>query len=234
MKGRRQAMSDALISLSRDLVNYLKIKGSEVAHAGERALPNVIENVVAKSEWLQPFVESPIGVASDANYKRQMAVAIVKAVSAGQLPQMDANGIASLVDEGMTRLKLAYQVGMGVMDVSKASDILIDRAVGRTAAIVKNTINHLEQNAMMATEVGLPLLIDKAASAVCSTLTSVYPPAAALTPVIKAGAAYIKPKAVSAVKKGITVVARAARSLVSETVPKVTKWLQTKVRSIFS
>lgn len=227
-------MSDALISLSRDLVDYVQIKGSEVALAGERALPDVIENVVAKSEWLQPFVESPIGDASDANYKRQMAAAVVKAVSAGKLPQMDANGIASLVDEGMTRLKTAYQVGMGKMDVSKASDILIDRAVGRTAAFVENTINYLEQNAMLATEVGLPFLIDKTADVVCSALTSVCPPAAALTPVIKAMVAYITPKAVSVVKKGITFVARAARSLVCEIVPKVTNWLQNKAKSLFN
>ena len=123
-------MNEMINTVATSVVDNARIN---VAVMGLNPIVTLADEIFPQSEWLQPFLDSPINALNETDYKKTMAIAVVKAMSTGALPKMDAVGVASLVDEGMTRLKTAYQIGAGKIDAFKATDILVDHAVTRAA-----------------------------------------------------------------------------------------------------
>ena len=224
-------MNEMINTISTNVVDNASIN---VAVMGISPIVTLADEILPHSEWLQPFLESPINSLNEAEYRKTMAVAVVKAMSTRALPKMDAVGVASLVDEGMTRLKTAYQIEEGEIDVFKATDILIDHAVIRTASVVESVVDQAEEALHQAAPEAVSATIDHAATAISIGLASIYPPAAIVEPLIRGAAEYIKPHAVKSVQKGITKVAESTRRFIRETAPKAEKWLSNKAKSLLN
>ena len=153
-------------------------------------------------KFVQQFLDSPIGDASEAKLKKAFAAAVIMAQEQGTLPFSLADkspiAIASAIDEGLNRVKFAYKVSKEELDVVEVADKLIDATVARVVTV----------------ERGVPVVLDK----LCKVIAKVYPPAAVFVPVIKAAEKYIVPIAKMAVRKGLSVVAEGAKSFIRSTV----------------
>lgn len=159
---------------------------------------------------VQQFLDSPIGDASEAKLKKVFAAAVIGAQEQGTLPFSLADkspiAIASAIDEGLNRIKFSYKLSQEELDVVEVADMLIDATVARVVTVADKVI-----------ERGVPVVLDK----LCTVIAKVYPPATVFVPVIKAAEKYIVPIAKMAVRKGISVLAEGAKTVVRSAVKAV-------------
>lgn len=159
---------------------------------------------------VQQFLDSPIGDASEAKLKKVFAAAVIGAQEQGTLPFSLADkspiAIASAIDEGLNRIKFSYKLSQEELDVVEVADMLIDATVARLVTVADKVI-----------ERGVPVVLDK----LCTVIAKVYPPATVFVPVIKAAEKYIVPIAKMAVRKGISVLAEGAKTVVRSAVKAV-------------
>lgn len=165
------------------------------------------------TDYLNDDMDSP----KDWAMKKLMASAVNIAKAKGvklpfALKDSSPEAIASMADEGLTRVKTYYQLGTGKLSLKKAIDNLYDHAASRLAAA-----------AGRITEKYLPGIAEK----VCMAIGTVYTPAAVAAPAVKAFTEkYIAPaagrfvesgikKMASSVKERVTSVAHAAASKVA-------------------
>ena len=77
-------------------------------------------------KFVQQFLDSPIGDASEAKLKKAFAAAVIMAQEQGTLPFSLADkspiAIASAIDEGLNRVKFAYKVSKEELDVVEVAD----------------------------------------------------------------------------------------------------------------
>jgi hypothetical protein len=87
---------------------------------------------------IQEFLDSPLGDKKEIAMEKAYAAAMVLAKERGLLPNLpeSSHAIASIVDEGLTRVKANYQVGVGILDPEKAIDHIVDHAESRAIAYV--------------------------------------------------------------------------------------------------
>ena len=170
-----------------------------------------------ESKLLTTYLDSPLGSPSDVMVKKAMATAVAIAKKRGVttiVPTKNPMELAAAVDEGMTRMKVAYKVGKGLLDSTKAADEIIDRAAARVTAFTDKVI-----------EIGTPIVIDK----VMTAAAHVFPPVAVVAPIVKVAAPFIAKAAKTVVRAGVKVVATAAKSVVKTVVAgakKVGKWFK--------
>lgn len=152
---------------------------------------------------VQEFLDLPLNDPREGDLKKMFTAAIVMAEEKGvlpfELPDKSPVAIASLVDEGLTRLKVAYQTAKGMLDPIEAADALIDRIAVRSIAVADRVI-----------EKGVPL----AMNVLCTTLVKVWPPAAAVVPVIKSTERCVTVATKVVARKGIRMMADAAKTAV--------------------
>ena len=169
--------------------------------AGKLLEKDEIENL-REFKFVQQFLDSPIGDASEAKLKKAFAAAVIMAQEQGTLPFSLADkspiAIASAIDEGLNRVKFAYKVSKEELDVVEVADKLIDATVARVVTVADKVIVVLDN--------------------LCKVIARVYPPATVFVPVIKAAEKYIVPIAKMAVRKGLSVVAEGAKSFIRSTV----------------
>ena len=162
----------------------------------EEEIPHIKEFKCIK-EFLEQPLNSPEGVA----LKKVFATAVICANETGVLPfhlPESAEEVASLVDDGLTRLKVAYQQSIG----HKAADALVDRAEARAIACVE-----------MAVEVGVPILAEK-----LETLCLSNPKTALLTPFVRPVLTYVAEPVKKCVCEGIRCVAEVAKSTIHQAI----------------
>ena len=163
-------------------------------------------------KFVQQFLDSPIGDASEAKLKKASAAAVIMAQEQGTLPFSLADkspiAIASAIDEGLNRVKFAYKVSKEELDVVEVADKLIDATVARVVTVADKVI-----------ERGVPVVLNR----VCDLITMVYPPASVFVPVIKNAEKYIVPAAKVAVRKGLKYVAEGAKTVVRSVAKGVVK-----------
>ena len=165
--------------------------------------------LIREFKTVQEFLDLPINNKKEAILKKLFTSSIILAKNKGILPFNVSDSpveIASAVDEGLTRLKVAYQTATGVLDSIEATDVLIDRLAVRTITVMDKVI-----------EKGVPVILDK----LCMVMTKVYPPANAIAPIIKSAERYITIATKVVVRKGIHALAKAAKPIVQRTVTKV-------------
>lgn len=161
---------------------------------------------IREFDVVKKFLDLPIGDKCEVELKKMFAYSVIAAKSKDVLPfelPDSPVAIASLVDEGLTRLKVAYKTGKGELDVIEAADAMIDSLSVRIVTVADKFIDR-----------GVPVLLDR----LCMVMTKVYPPTAALVPYIKMAEKYINVSAKVVVRKGITVIAKAAKSVVRKAV----------------
>ena len=95
-------------------------------------------------KFVQQFLDSPIGDASEAKLKKAFAAAVIMAQEQGTLPFSLADkspiAIASAIDEGLNRVKFAYKVSKEELDVVEVADKLIDATVARAVTVADKVI----------------------------------------------------------------------------------------------
>lgn len=164
-----------------------------------------------ESKLMTTYLDSPLGSPSEVIVKKAIATAVVIAKKRGLTATVfakDPMELVAVVDEGMTRMKVAYKVGKGLLDSTKAADEIIDRAAARVVAFTDKVI-----------EKGTPIVIDK----VMKVAERIYPPIAVVTPIVKVAVPYIAHAAKVVVRAGVKVVAKAAKSVVKTVVAGVKK-----------
>lgn len=91
---------------------------------------------------LKEYMESTIDDARDGEIKKIVTTAFVKAKKLGvvkHLEDKDPTVIASIVDNGLTQVKMAYKIATGEINIPEAVDYLIDRTTARVEAVIKST-----------------------------------------------------------------------------------------------
>ena len=85
--------------------------------------------LIKEFKTVQEFLNLPMGDKKEVVLKKAFATAVTIAKDKGVLP-FEVNSseqIASLVDDGLTRMKVAYQTATGKIDAYQAVDALVDR-----------------------------------------------------------------------------------------------------------
>lgn len=174
--------------------------------AGKLLEKEEVENL-REFKVVQQFLDSPIGHASEAKLKKVFATAVIAAQEQGTLPFSLAGkspiAMASAIDEGLNRVKFSYKLSQEELDVVEVADMLIDATVARVVTVADKVI-----------ERGVPVILDK----LSMVIAKVYPPATIFVPVIKVAEKYLVPIAKVAVRKGLSAVANAAKSVVRSAV----------------
>lgn len=172
--------------------------------------------LIREFKCVKEFLDLPINDKKEAILKKLFATSIVIAKSKGLLPfevPESPEAIASVVDESLTQMKVAYKTATGELDSIEAVDVLVDRVAVRAVAIADKVI-----------EKGIPVVLDK----LCMVMTKVYPPAITVVPVIKHAERYITVATKVIVRKGIRTLAQAAKPIVKQVAAKA-KSIATKV-----
>ena len=165
--------------------------------------------MIREFKCVKDFLDLPMNDKKEGILKKLFTTSIVITKEKGQLPfELPSTPIeiASAVDEGLTRLKVAYKTATDELDSIEATDALIDRAAVRAIAVADKII-----------EKGVPVVLDK----LCVALTKIYPPAITLVPIIKASERYITIGTKMAVRKGINTLAKIAKPVVRKTITTV-------------
>lgn len=165
--------------------------------------------LIREFKCVKEFLDLPINDKKEAILKKLFATSIVIAKSKGLLPfevPESPEAIASVVDESLTQMKVAYKTATGELDSIEAVDVLVDRVAVRAVAIADKVI-----------EKGMPIILDK----LCMVMTKVYPPAITVVPMIKHAERYITVATKVIVRKGIRTLAQAAKPIVKQVATKV-------------
>lgn len=187
---------------------------SELQEAADDAGKKETASISVNSEKANQLLESLASSKSDTKLSKIVAAAtkIADATGAMKLAKNTVFDIASLSDETVTRIKVAYQVANGEIDIEEATGKFIDRAASRLITISEVVINK-----------GL----SKAVNTLSTVLVSAFPQAAPLVPLIKTTVAVFQPKLKEIAQKGISAVATHAKNVAS----KVISWAKNKVSS---
>lgn len=174
--------------------------------------------LIKEFKVVQEYLDLPVGDKKEVILKKAFATAVTIAKDKGVLPfEVDSSEqIASLVDDGLTRMKVAYQTATGKMDAYQAVDALVDRVAVRVVGVADRVI-----------EKGTPVVVDK----LCKAMSK-HPYTMALVPFVKAAEKYIAPVAKAAVRAGVAAVAKAAKPILKKAVDtakavgkKIMSWL---------
>ena len=175
--------------------------------------------LIKEFKIVKDFLESPLGDKKETMMKKAFAIAVTIANDKGVLPfpVKSPDQIAATVDDGLTRMKTAYQTSTGKIDVNQAIDVLVDRAADRAMVFADRAIDK-----------GVPFVVDK----LCEAMSK-HPKTAALVPMLKAAEKYVTPKIKDAVRTGIKATAENVKTSLKRAVEegkkvgrKIFSWLK--------
>lgn len=154
---------------------------------------------------VQEYLDLPMNDPKEGELKKLFAGAVTAAAESGVLPFVlpdnTAEGIASLVDDGLNRVKTAFLVATGGMSIEEAADAVIDRAAARVVALVDFALDN-----------------DIVGNALANVATAICPPAEALRPIIVKTVQHAAPAIKTAVRTVVPMVASAAKTAVKNVV----------------
>lgn len=185
-----------------------------------------IDNVkqFASSKVLREFLDAPVGSEKDTQVKKLMATAIHIANQNDclpfEVPSSDPIEIAKLVDEGLTRVKVAYQSGCGLLDPIEVADVLIDKAAARVVALV----DHAFESGMVNQA------LTKGSVALLTFLK--VPNAQAYAPIISNVISRVERPIQNFIKKGINYIAQSAKTTARKVVTSIKSFITRKVEAL--
>lgn len=158
---------------------------------------------------IQEFLDSPLGDKKEIVMKKAFAAAMVLAKERGLLPNLpeSSHAIASIVDEGLTRVKANYQVGVGILDPEVAIDHIVDHAESRAVTYVDAAFE-----SGMISEVATAGVV-RLAYSIPGIGPIIGPIAENYRPIIKSVIARVEQPVREAIKTGIHVVATTAKTI---------------------
>lgn len=184
--------------LKNDLANYVTLESSlldgDTVAGEDKATP---------MGCMQEFLDAALIGDKDTAMKKLFAAGIVMANDAGVLPfelsDDSPEGIASMVDDGLTRAKTAYKVAIGEITLEEVTDTLIDSAAARAMTVVDQVLDNPETSV----------------ETLCDAISVAYPPVAEAVqfakPLIKQVATKVAPKVKELVHTGINRVSQYAK-----------------------
>ena len=205
------------------------------------ALGKELSKSDAQTIWefkcVQDFLNSPDNSKQDNDLKKLFAQAIIASMQSGTLPfKMPENAspesIVSVIDEGLTRLKVAYQLENGLLeDEYEAQKIVVEHHAVRTVTLTEmlvekgielanQTIDNLENQGHLYADV----LLDNIDTLFIG-LEAAYPPAASVVDFCRVIVANVKPQISEFIHNGITKVATVAKSYAKEAIRKAPELL---------
>lgn len=169
---------------------------------------------IKEFKCVKEFLESPMNDAGELSLKKIFAAIIMianeKEILPFRIPE-SAEEVASMVDDGLTRIKVAFKEQMGDIDTYKAADMLVDRVAVRTITIVEHTI-----------DVGLPIVAEKLA-----TLAKTHQYTAALAPFIETVLPCVAEPLKKVVVNGIKILAKESKPIIHKIIDKVKNFAST-------
>lgn len=203
--------------------------------------------MIREFKSVQEYLDLPLNDSAENALKRAVVAAVVTANQLGVLTLPDgctnAESVASIVDEGLTRIKTAYQVAKGILNPIDATEAVNDRMAVRVATVVEVVTDKLEEKAKQLVdnlkEKAMPLAdlavegVARVSTVVCSFVEKVFPPAKAVTPVIKRVIKFVSPMVKTAVKKGITFIAEAAKNVITKVATGIKSFAKRVIAKIF-
>ena len=182
--------------LKNNLSQYVTLEttlldGNTVASEGESA----------PLKCMQEFLDASLVGDKDTAMKKLFAAGLALANDSGVLldKYSSPEGIASLVDDSLTHVKVAYKVATGEIPAEEVVDTLIDHAAARAMAVADAVVDTVEAN------------VDN----ICDAVSIAFPPAAEVIqfakPVIKHVVTRVAPKVKEAIHAGINKVSQIAK-----------------------
>lgn len=169
----------------------------------------------AKARAVENFLKKQLGDVAEQKMQKIFATASVIGDEKNGKEKQSAVQYASLVDEGLTRLKVAYQQEEGEIDSDDAEKVIVDHAVCRTASIADKFIGYAER-------VGHGLVNiftnKETINRGIDCFTTACPKAKPLSGFMKRAANFVAPAIRSVVHSGVSKIASATRSVCSKAV----------------
>lgn len=167
------------------------------------------------SQLLKDALESQFNSRSELDAKKVMGAALLIAKKTGVLPgginpAVTSTEATSITEESFNKMKAAYKVATGELDVYQATEKIIEKTTARIITYADKTI-----------EYGIELAL--------STLENSFPPIKAVTSTLRAYQPFITEKAQTLVKKGIKKLGECAK----KTAPKIIDVVKNTLKSSF-
>lgn len=193
---------------------------------------------IKEFKCIKDFLDSPNNSKQENDLKKLFAQAIVAGIQTGTLPfqipeDASAESIVSVIDEGLTRLKVAYQLENGLIeDEYEAEEIVIEHKAVRAATLTEMAVEkgiEMANQAIDSLENKSHFYADYLLDNVDMLLTMVESAYPQITPVVefcKVVVSNYMPEIKEYVHRGITQIATVAKSyakLVIEQAPVILK-----------
>lgn len=188
-------------------------------------------------QCVQDFLDADSGSKIETDVKKLFAQAIIVASEKGinplGLPEgISAEQVVSLVDDGLTRVKTAYQLGKDLIDVYQADEINMEHLAARVEtfaevaleqgiALADMAIDGLEQQAHSKAD----FLLDHSDMFI-TAIEKAYPPAIPVAEFCRVVVNYTKPVIKEYVHQGIAKVGQLAKDTVRSAVEKIPSLFQ--------
>lgn len=165
---------------------------------------------------IQDFLDAPLGDKKELAMKKAVSAAMILAKEKEFLPDLPDTGaaIAAVVDEGLTRIKANYQVGIGLLDPELAIDHIVDHAESRAIAYVDQAFD-----SGTVREVATEGVI-RFAYAIPEIGPIIGPIAENYKPIIKSVISKVEEPVKNAIKTGVHFVATTAKNMAHEAIEK--------------
>lgn len=132
-------------------------------------------NQLKEFKIVKEFLDLPFNDKREVVLKKLFAVAVNIAIKNKAFPielkDTSSVAIASMIDEGLNRVKVAYLSSVGQMDVIEATEVLIDRTAARAVAVIEKAVDKAG-----------PLILNK----VCSVVEAAYPQTKPVVAIVRA------------------------------------------------
>ena len=194
-----------------------------------KALEQADIPLIKEYKVMQAFMELPVDDPKEKALKKVMAAAMVTAAEKGVLPfpvPKKASSIASVVDEGLTHMKVAYKVAQGKMNPVEATETVINHGIARAVSVVKKVASKVVDK-----------VVPVVANVVVDAVSTVFPPVQLVKPFVERAVPYVSHTVKTAVHAGIQTLAEAAKPVVktiATTVVSVGRKVAPFLKSLFA
>lgn len=158
---------------------------------------------------VQEFLDAPLGDKKEMAMKKAYAAAVALAKDRGLLPDIPAapSAIAAVVDEGLGRVKVAYNVAVGKITPEEAFDYIVDLSAARA----KSYVDYAFDSGLVREAVALGAT--RLAYAIPGIGPVIGPVVQSYQPLIKSVVARVEKPAKAVIKSGINAVANVAKAV---------------------
>ena len=171
-----------------------------------KALEQADIPLIKEYKVMQEFMELPVNDPKEKALKKVIAAAMVTAADKDLLPfpvPKNASSIASVVDEGLTYLKVAYKMEQGEINPTVATDTIINHGIARAVSVVKKVASKVVDK-----------VVPVVANVVVDAVSTVFPPVQLVKPFVQRAVPYVSQAVKTAVHAGIQTFAEKAKPVV--------------------